>query len=86
MNIGMVLEAMFPEAVPNKDYVVMDIGEGPFIESWNIETSSQPSNEELMRVWEQIKMNPVEKPLDPIEQLQKDQADLMLALVMKGVI
>lgn len=85
MELGTVMNYLYPDFKNGKEYVVANNGEGAFITSWNADVP-QPTDVELQTAWQQIQANPPVIPLSAIEQLQKDQADLMFELVMKGVL
>ena len=54
-HIAKVLQKLFPESIPNVDFVLQDDsdGRGPYIREWNIE-APQPSESEIDAVSEEI--------------------------------
>lgn len=85
MDLTATIKKIYPDTVENRDFVIMDNGEGPFIAEWNL-VDPQPTEDQLAAAWNDYQLNPPVKPLSAFEQLQKDQADLILQLVTKGVI
>lgn len=65
------------------DIELRNDGNGPYIEKWNSE-DPQPSMAEVNQWVAEDESLP--KPLTPLEELQKQQADLIFELVMNGVI
>jgi hypothetical protein len=85
MHIPSAIRQLFPDAVSTEDYLVQDDGNGAYIAEWNL-TDPQPAEEELQAAWEKYQLNPPPVPLTPLEELQKQQTDLVFDLMMKGVL
>jgi XkdW protein len=86
MNIALALKHLFPDKKQPDDYYVFEEVDGvPEIIKWNIE-EPQPTEEELQAAWDDYIANLPEPPLSPIEELKKQQADLVFELMMKGVL
>jgi hypothetical protein len=71
----------YPELTSDK-VMLVDRGKGVEIAKWDSD-KPQPTLEEMNGWVEEDSLTP---HLTPIEQLQKDQAELMMQLVMKGVL
>jgi hypothetical protein len=78
-----VILKIYPDAKPSQDFFIMDDGNGPEIRNWKY-GQPIPSVEELEAAWAEIEAIPPQ--LSAVEQLQKDQADLMFTLALKGVL
>lgn len=95
MDISLALWHLFPAAVPFQDYLVRDDmdGNGPYIDEavWKLEAPI-PSQAELEAAWEAYQQAEANKPPPPptdaerITQLEQTQAELLLALVLKGAL
>jgi hypothetical protein len=74
----------YPE-LTNDDVILRDDGDGRgiYIDVWNCDKPKPTMDEVNQWVVEDAALP---KPLSDIEQLQKDQADLFLQLVSKGVL
>jgi XkdW protein len=85
MNKAIAIQQIYPHAKPVENFVVVNDEGTQNIIQWNY-SEPQPTEEDLQNAWNAyVASSPVEA-LSPIEQLQKDQADLMFQLVMKGVL
>lgn len=71
---------------PNMTFADIELrndGNGPYIEKWNSE-DPQPSIAEVNQWVAEDESLP--KPLTPIEEVQKQQTDLMFELMLRGVL
>jgi XkdW protein len=89
MDIARALLHLHPNAVPLKDFIIMDLsdGKGPFISEWNLE-DPEPTAEELLTVWEEIKDIPTVIPKTEIEILteKNEQLEKELAITKEDSI
>lgn len=83
MDLYKVVKHIYPD-LDEKDFVLKDDGDGPYILEWFAEIT-QPTHEELQTVWEQIKDIPIEKPKTQLEILQETVDKLVLDNLMRGV-
>lgn len=88
MELGILLNHLYPQLKNSKDYLVIDKGDGKgaVLAEWYTTDFTKPTDEQLQLAWEEYQSNPPEPKLSEVEQLAKDQADLMFTLVMKGVL
>lgn len=90
MNMFKAVRYLFPEAIPNIDFLIKDDGDGPEIGMWRIE-AQQPTEQELMVAWDAYVIAEANKPPAPPTQAQidndrLDQMELMIAdIIMGGV-
>ncbi|KZE67000.1 hypothetical protein AWM68_19865 [Fictibacillus phosphorivorans] len=77
MDIAKTILHLYPDAVPLKDFTIMELldGNGPFISEWNIAVP-EPTNEELQAAWEEIKDIPPVIPKTEIEILTEKNEQL----------
>lgn len=50
MNLAEVLQLKYPDAVFNKDIVLADTGNGPFIREWNLAGVAKPSKAKIAQM------------------------------------
>jgi hypothetical protein len=84
-SIALAVIHIYPHLQPGIDFRVVSENGEQWIEEWNV-ADPKPTIEELDIAWADYTANPPQPTLSPIEQLQKDQADLMFNLMLKGVI
>jgi hypothetical protein len=84
-SIALAIMQIYPHLQPGIDFRVVSENGEQWIEEW-YSADPKPTLEELDEAWNDYIANPPQDPLSPIEQLQKDQADLMFNLMLKGVI
>lgn len=83
MNIFSCILHIYPDLKPGKDFSVQDDGEGQYIATWDNDFQI-PTTEEMQSAWVEVSSKPL--PLTPIEELRKQQADLVFELMVKGVL
>jgi hypothetical protein len=86
MNKAQAIMYLFPEADPTSDFIVMDDGDGiQYIAEWNM-PHPKPTEKDLEAAWTAYQSNPHSRPLTEIEQLRKEQTDLVFELMIRGVL
>jgi hypothetical protein len=50
MNVSITLQHLFPDSVPNVDWVVADHGSGQVIHKWHL-SAKKPTKSEMEAVW-----------------------------------
>ncbi|MCY8341122.1 XkdW family protein [Bacillus haynesii] len=68
----------YPDATPNKDFVLRNDGNGPYIEEWNLRAPI-PKKEELQLWWEESKKSQLYPPPSLIESLGRQLTEERLA-------
>lgn len=84
-NIGDSILHLFPNAKVNVDFKVIHDGESFKLIEWNI-PNQVPSLEELETVFEQAQEGRNIPPINELEVLKKQQADLVFQLMLSGVV
>lgn len=74
---------IYPDAVPNQDFLIMDDGNGPEIRQWKY-NGPIPTENELQMAWGNVQVEPVE--LSPIEKklelMQQAIDDIILGVML----
>jgi|Deesub1362A_J573_1020465.scaffolds.fasta_scaffold00740_9 hypothetical protein len=90
MNIAQCLMYLFPDAVPDRDYIVQDDGQGQYIAEWDL-PDPQPTQAELEAVWPEVQAELAREEIK--RQLAETDSgmarvieDLIELLASKGVI
>ncbi|MEK3819691.1 XkdW family protein [Cytobacillus sp. FSL W8-0315] len=68
---------IYPDAVPNRDFLIMDSGSGPEIKHWKY-NKPIPTKTQLQTAWEKVLADP--KELSPIERLEQQQKLMQKAI------
>lgn len=84
-SFSIAIMQIYPNLIPGQDFRVVCELDNQYIAEWN-NSEVQPTQEQLEAAWNAYVANPPPKPLTDVEQLQKDQADLLFSLMSKGVI
>jgi hypothetical protein len=83
MELGALIKHLYPSAVSQKDYAVKNDGDGAYIAEWYL-NEPQPTQEELEAEW--AKYTPEPRPLTRLEEVERQQTELVFELMMKGVL
>ena len=76
MNLEKAVNLVYPDAIPNEDFVVVDEGRGAEIKNWNYHKPF-PSQNELESAWKASQDAPEELTLaERLEALEKAVAEL----------
>ncbi|MDQ0269924.1 XkdW family protein [Cytobacillus purgationiresistens] len=82
MNFDAAIRRLYPDAVPNVDYVITADVEGrQSIAHWDYNDVPLPTLEDIQTAWEEVLDNPPKDPLTPAEELLA--VKLQLASVLK---
>lgn len=77
MELGALMKKLYPSAVSQKDYVVQNDGDGPYIAEWYL-NEPQPTQEELETAWANYVPEP--RPLTKLEELERQQELMQTAI------
>lgn len=77
MIIEKAILELFPDAVPNQDFYVVNDGDGPVIRNWEY-PAPVPTESELQTAWEKVQNKP--KELTPLEKLEEKQQLMQKAI------
>lgn len=84
-NIGDSIIHLFPTAKVNIDFRVVHDGDSFKLLEWNI-TDPVPSLQQLESVYDQAQEGRNIPPVNELESLKKQQADLVFQLMLNGVV
>jgi hypothetical protein len=82
MNKALAIKHLFPTAVPGRDFLVKDDGDGQYIAEWNLQENI-PTEAELQSAWEAYR--PPEPPKSKVELLQETVDQLVVDNLMRGL-
>lgn len=81
MITTLAIQAMYPNAIYGKDFIVQDRGEGSFISQWNLPVS-KPTEAELHQAWERVKDKPIPGPeMDQLKKRVEETENAILVLM-----
>jgi hypothetical protein len=70
---------LYPDAVPNKDFLVVDDGNGPEIRNWK-RKEPIPTLDQLQNVWTTYNLGTVTEEPSELDQIKKNQELMQAAL------
>jgi hypothetical protein len=80
-----VILYIYPMAIPNQDFYIMDDGNGPEIRHWKY-NGPVPTIEQLQAAWNEIEVTPPQQSLEEkLVQMEQDVADLWYSVMMGGL-
>jgi hypothetical protein len=75
-SLALAIVKIYPDLVPDKDFVVMNDNLGQWISEWNATDKPKPTDAELDTAWNEYVANPPEEPLTVLDQIKLIQAAL----------
>ena len=85
-NYALAIMKIYPDAKPSIDFsTCLDVDGKQYISEWNY-NQPQPTENELETAWNEYVSNPPQVPLSELEQIKKQQTDLVFQLMMNGVL
>jgi hypothetical protein len=84
-SYAIAITQIYPQLSPNKDFVVLMENGNQFIKEWNA-SEPKPTVAQLENAWNVYLGNNTSSSLTPIQELQKQQTDLIFELMLKGAL
>lgn len=85
MDLVRAIQHIYPDAEPNKDFFLADLGEGVFIEKWDYK-NSQPSKSALEGAWLEIWDEPIKQPKSFENRVEDTEENLILIMKETAVL